>query len=127
MRLFEIFNVFEDERIGNEYAGKVKQALDTLIGRASSENQPANYNWQFFNNLPQLQGMKFDISLFKVLYDKYPQIANLVKDFGPNGIQLKVPGVDAETEKPGTDQDNSQEKVNAIAASNAENQLKSQA
>jgi hypothetical protein len=127
MRLFEIFNVFEDERIGNEYAGKVKQALDTLIGRASSENQPANYNWEFFNNLPQLQGMKFDVSLFKVLYDKYPQIANLVKNFGPKGIELKVPGVDAETEKPGTNQDNSQEKVNSIAASNAENQLKSQA
>jgi hypothetical protein len=127
MRLFEFFNVFEDERIGNEYAGKVKQALDTLIGRASSENQPANYNWEFFNNLPQLQGMKFDVSLFKVLYDKYPQIANLVKNFGPKGIELKVPGVDAETEKPGTNQDNSQEKVNSIAASNAENQLKSQA
>jgi hypothetical protein len=126
MRIFEFTSISEDEQIGNEYAGKVKQALDTLIGRASSKNQPANFNWEFFNNLPELQGLKFDVSLFKVIYDKYPQIANLVKDFGPKGIQLKVPGVDAETEKPGSDQDSAEDDINKIAASNAEKQLKAQ-
>jgi hypothetical protein len=123
MRLFEFNSVFEDDKIGNEYAGKVKQALDTMIGRAASENQPANFNWEYFNNLPDLRGLRFDPSLFKVLFDKYPQIAALVKDFGPKGISLKVPGVDASSEEPGSDTDNAKDDIGKIAASNAEKQL----
>jgi hypothetical protein len=123
MRLFEFTSISEDEKIGNEYAGRVKQALDTMIGRAASAKQPANFNWEYFNSLPELRGLKFDPSLFKVLYDKFPQIAGLVNDFGPRGISLKVAGVDSDSEEPGSDIDAAKDDVNQIAASNAEKQL----
>lgn len=120
MRIFE----FDDSADpGREYAIRVKLALGNLIGRSESKGQAANYNWQFLNQLPELKGIKLNQATFAKIYDKYPMVRELVKNFEPSGISLKVPGVSQEKEEPGSDIDKSKEKVNQAAASAAPKQL----
>ena len=120
MRIFE----FDDSADpGREYAVRIKLALQTLIGRSASKGQAANYNWAFLNQLPELKGLKLDQATFAKVYDKYPIVSSLVKNFEPSGISLKVPGVSQEKEDPGSDIDKSKEKVNQAAASAAPKQL----
>jgi len=120
MRIFE----FDDSADpGREYAIRIKLALQTLIGRSASKGQAANYNWAFLNQLPELKGLKLDQATFAKIYDKYPIVSGLVKNFEPSGISLKVPGVSQEKEDPGSDIDKSKEKVNQTAASAAPKQL----
>ena len=120
MRIFE----FDDSADpGQEYAVRIKLALQTLIGRSASKGQPANYNWAFLNQLPELKGLKLDQATFAKIYDKYPIVSGLVKNFETSGISLKVPGVSQEKEDPGSDIDKSKEKVNQAAASAAPKQL----
>jgi len=97
MRIFE----FDDSADpGREYAVRIKLALQTLIGRSASKGQAANYNWAFLNQLPELKGLKLDQATFAKVYDKYPIVSSLVKNFEPSGISLKVPGVSQEKEDP---------------------------
>lgn len=120
MRIFE----FDDSADpGHEYAVRIKLALNNLIGRSASKGQAANYNWAFLNQLPELKGLNLDQATFAKIYDKYPMVKSLVKNFEPSGISLKVPGVGQEKEEPGSDIDKSKEKVNQAAASAAPKQL----
>lgn len=120
MRIYE----FDDSaNPGHEYAVRIKLALSNLIGRSASKGQPANYNWAFLNQLPELKGLNLDQASFAKIYDKYPMVKGLVKNFEPSGISLKVPGVSQEKEEPGSDLDKSKEKVNQAAASAAPKQL----
>jgi len=120
MRIYE----FDDTtNIGHEYAVRIKLALENLIGRSASKNQAANYNWEFLNNLPELKGLKLNQSTFASLYDKYPMIKGLVRNFTPTGVNLKVPGVNPERQEPGSDIDKSKDNVNQTAAANAYKQM----
>jgi hypothetical protein len=120
MRLYE----FDDSADpGHEYAVRISLALDNLIGRSASKGQAANYNWAFLNQLPELKGLKLDQSTFAKIYDKYPMVKGLVRNFDSSGVNLKVPGVSQEKEEPGSDIDKSKEKVNQAAASAAPKQL----
>ena len=120
MRIYE----FDDAvSIGHEYAVRVKLALENLIGRSSSKNQAANYNWEFLNNLPELKGLKITQSVFAKLYDTYPMIKGLVRNFDTTGVNLKVPGVNPERQEPGSDIDKSKDNVNQTAAANAYKQM----
>lgn len=120
MRIFEID---DSSNPGHEYAIRIKLALSNLIGRSASKGQAANYNWAFLNQLPELRGIKLDQASFAKIYDAYPMVKSLVKNFEPSGLSLRVPGVSAEKEKPGSDLDKSKEKINQAAASAAPGQL----
>jgi len=120
MRIFEID---DSSNPGHEYAVRIKLALSNLIGRSASKGQAANYNWAFLNQLPELRGLKLDQASFAKIYDAYPMVKDLVRNFEPSGISLKVPGVSQEKEEPGSDLDKSKEKINQAAASAAPKQL----
>jgi hypothetical protein len=100
--------------------------LKNLIGRASSKKQAANFNWASLNTLLVKMGVdQMDYEAFKAAYDSSPILQNLVRNFNAQGVQLKVPGTDQDTEKPGSDIDSSKDKVNQIASSNAMKQISS--
>lgn len=120
MRLYEF-----DSSLGADYANKIKLALNNLIGRSASKGQAANYNWEFLNSLPELQGIKLDQRAFANLYDLYPAFAELVKNFDDTGVSLKVPGVSPEKEEPGSDIDKSKENVRKAAATAAQQNISS--
>lgn len=100
--------------------------LKNIIGRASSKKQAANFNWASLNSLLTKMGVdQMDYEAFKASYDSNPALQNLVRNFNAQGVQLKVPGTNQDTEEPGSDIDKSKEKVNKIASSNAFKQISS--
>ena len=112
MRLYE----FDD-------SSQVALVLKNIIGRAGSRGQPANINWEYLNQVLARQGIKLDQETFKGIYDASPMIQNMVHNFTPRGIELKVPGTSRDREEPGSDIDKSKDSVNQTAAANAYNQL----
>jgi hypothetical protein len=102
--------------------------LRNYIGRASSKKAPAKLNWNGLNNVLQKNGFELtaDYETFKAMYDSSPALQSMVSNFNDDGIELKVPGVGQEAEKPNGTKD-SQAEVDKIAASAAPQQLAAQA
>lgn len=98
--------------------------LKTLIGRASSKKAPSTLNWNAIGQMARSNGFEFgaDYETFKAMYDANPMLQNLVKNFNADGIELEVPGA-PNSEQPQQDGEDSQEKVNQIAASAAQKNL----
>jgi hypothetical protein len=125
MRFFEF--VGDDD--GN--IDKFIIALKNQIGRAASKRTPAKLNWNAVAQMSKDTGFEMgaDYETFKSMFDTYPILQSLVKNFDANGIELKVPGApDSEEEQsPQTSGETSQDKVDAMAASAAPQQLAAQA
>lgn len=124
MRFFEF--VGDDD--GN--IDKFIIALKNQIGRAASKKSPAKLNWNAVAQMSKDTGFEMgaDYETFKAMFDQYPIIQSLVKDFNANYIELKVPGApDSEEQSPQSSGETSQDKVDAMAASAAPQQLAAQA
>lgn len=98
--------------------------LKNLIGRAASKKVPSKMNWNAIAQLSRSSGFEFgaDYETFKAMYDSNPVLQSLVKNFNADDIELDVPGA-PDAEQPRQDGEDSQEKVNAKAASAAEKNL----
>lgn len=98
--------------------------LKNLIGRASSKKAPSTLNWNAIGHMARSNGFEFgaDYETFKAMYDANPTIQGLVKNFNADGVELNVPGA-PDAEQPQQDGEDSQEKVNQIAASAAQKNL----
>jgi hypothetical protein len=99
--------------------------IKNLIGRASSQKSPSKLNWQALNQIVSKSGIEMiaDYETFKAMYDANPALQGLIKNFNASGIELKVPGVGDE---PQGDTQDSQEKVDQMAATAAPQQLAQQ-
>ena len=105
--------------------GNIKNQLETilknLIGSAEARGTPASFNWQAIDNL--FKDFTIDYYVFDKLFQSNQQIfAPLVSNYNSDGLEVNVPGVSKETES-GQDAETSQDKVNDIAAANAEQNL----
>lgn len=98
--------------------------LKNLIGRSASKKTPSELNWNAIAHLSRSNGFEFgaDYETFKAMYDSSPVIQSLVKNFNADGVELNVPGA-PNSDQPKQDGEDSQEKVNATAASAAEKNL----
>jgi len=98
--------------------------LKNLIGRYASKKAPAQLDWPAIASLAKSAGIKImaDYETFKSMYDSSPVLQKLVANFNADGITLNVPGVSTDEPEQG-DAETSQEKVNDIAAANAEQNL----
>jgi hypothetical protein len=98
--------------------------IKNLIGRASSKKAPSVLNWNAIAQMSRSNGFEFgaDYETFKAIYDSSPVLQTLVKNFNADGIELNVPGA-PDSDQPKQDGEDSQEKVNATAASAAEKNL----
>jgi hypothetical protein len=98
--------------------------LRNLIGRASSKKAPAVLNWNAIARMSRSNGFEFgaDYETFKAMYDDTPALQSMVKNFNADGIELDVPGA-PDTEQPEQDGEDSQEKVNDIAAGAAKKNI----
>jgi len=125
MRFFEF--VGDDD--GN--IDKFIIALRNQIGRAASKKSPAVLNWSAVAQMSKDTGFEMgaDYETFKSMFDTYPIIQSLVKNFDAKGITLKVPGApDSEEEQsPQKSGETSQDQVDKMAASAAPKQLAAQA
>jgi hypothetical protein len=125
MRFFEF--VGDDD--GN--IDKFIIALRNQIGRAASKKSPAVLNWNAVAQMSKDTGFEMgaDYETFKSMFDTYPIIQSLVKNFDAKGITLKVPGApDSEEEQsPQKSGETSQDQVDKMAASAAPQQLAAQA
>lgn len=101
--------------------------LRNYIGRAASQKAPAKLNWAGLNKVLATSGFELsaDYETFKAMYDSSPAIQAMVANFNDDGIELKVPGVGQDAEKPDGTQD-SQAEVDKAAASAAPAQLAQQ-
>lgn len=93
MRLYEFTH---EDGIFEKYT----MLLRNLIGRAKSKGTPARYNWAALNSMARSIGIKItaDYETFKMMYDSSPPMQNLVKNFNKAGVELNVPGVEADDE-----------------------------
>jgi hypothetical protein len=107
---------------------KFVMVLRNYIGRAASKKAPAKLNWAGLNQVLATNGFELtaDYETFKAMYDSSPAIQAMVSNFNDEGIELKVPGVGDDAEKPDGTQD-SQAAVDQIAATAAPQQLAAQA
>jgi hypothetical protein len=125
MRFFEF--VGDDD--GN--IDKFIIALRNQIGRAASKKSPAVLNWNAVAQMSKDTGFEMgaDYETFKSMFDTYPIIQSLVKNFDAKGITLKFPGApDSEEEQsPQKSGETSQDQVDKMAASAAPKQLAAQA
>lgn len=121
MRFFE----FIDSNDAN--IDKFIIALRNHIGRAASKKAPAKLNWNAVAQMGKDTGFEFgaDYETFKAMYDQYPILQNLIKNFNANGMELKVPGApDSEEEQtPVNSGETSADAVDKIASSAAPKQL----
>lgn len=105
-------------------------ALRNQIGRAASKRQPAKLNWNAIAQMGKDTGFEFaaDYETFKSMYDQYPILQNLIKDFDANGIDLKVPGApdDEQEQTPVNSGETSADAIDRIASSAAPQQLAQQ-
>ena len=121
MRFFEFTN-------SDTGLDKFVMILRNFQGRAASKKTPAKLNWNSLQQIASDSGFEFaaDYETFKSIYDSYPMIQGLVKNFNSNGIELNVPGAeepgDATEPVPGGGQD-SEAEVGKIADANAAQQL----
>jgi hypothetical protein len=116
MRFFEF--------AGSDEGDKLVMVLRNYIGRAASKKAPSKLNWNGLNQVLQSSGFQIaaDYETFKAIYDSSPAIQNMVSNFNDDGIELKVPGVGDQEQKPNGTQD-SQAEVDKTAASAAPAQL----
>jgi len=116
MRFFEFGNFDPAERM--------VMVLRNYIGRAASQKSPSKLNWAGFNNILKTNGfdMIADYETFKAMYDASPAIQSMVNNFNDDYVELKVPGIGDQAEKPDGTKD-SQAEVDKIAASAAPKQL----
>lgn len=123
MRFFEIIK----EGANDDSVEKLSIVLKNFIGRASSKKAPAKLNWNGLNQISKSSGIELstDYETFKSMYDSYPILQSLVKNFNADGIELNVPGApEEEPEGDGTQTPaDSQAAVDKIAASAAPQQL----
>jgi len=100
-------------------------ALRNHIGRAASQKVPSKLNWEAIGQMSRANGFEFaaDYETFKSMYDTYPIIQGLVKNFNSQGIVLNVPGVSDRNQQQASPKKDSQAEVDKIAASNAEANL----
>ena len=121
MRFFEF--VGDDD--GN--IDKFIIALRNQIGRAASKKSPAVLNWNAVAQMSKDTGFEMgaDYETFKSMFDTYPIIQSLVKNFDAKCITLKVPGApDSEEEQsPQKSGETSQDQIDKMAASAAPQQL----
>ncbi len=121
MRFFE----FADSDVGVD---KFVMILRNFIGRAASKGEPAKLNWASLQKIAGDSGFEIgaDYETLKAMYDSTPAIQALVKDFNADGIELAVPGVEADADQPPVKNgETSQDAVDKIAASAAPSQLDS--
>ena len=118
MRFFE-FNPADDANID-----KFIIILRNYIGRAASKNSPVKLNWAGLGQIAKSSDFEFaaDYETFKSMYDSNPALQNMVKKFSADGVELKVPGV-SDSEPP-QDGQTSAEKIDKMASSAADNQIK---
>lgn len=106
---------------------KFVTALRNNIGRAASKKSPAKLNWNAVAQIAKDTGFEFgtDYETFKSMYDQYPILQNLIKDFNANYLELKVPGIpDSPEEQPPVNSgETSADAVDRIASSAAPQQL----
>lgn len=116
MRFFEF--------AGSDEGDKLVMVLRNYIGRAASKKAPSKLNWNGLNQVLRSSGFQIaaDYETFKAIYDSSPAIQNMVSNFNDEGIELKVPGVGDQEQKPNGTQD-SQAEVDKAAASAAPTQL----
>ena len=119
MRFFEF--------TGDDTGDRFVMVLRNYIGRAASQKAPAKLNWAGLNQVLATSGFELtaDYETFKAMYDSSPALQAMVSNFNDDGIELKVPGVAADAEKPDGTQD-SQAEVDKAAASAAPAQLAQQ-
>lgn len=112
--------------------------LKNLKGRYTSKGQPAQMNWQAISQIAKktrfevLGDPKNGYETFKSLWDTDPKAKSLlepiVKNFNQQGIELNIPGIEAEpTTATAAEPQDSQQAVDKMAASAAPKQLAAQA
>jgi hypothetical protein len=95
---------------------RLRLIFNTLIGRATSKKQPAQFNWGSINAILTASGLEpINYAAFKTVFDADPAIQSLVKNFNDDGIEFKVPGV-ADEPGAGSNLDQSKDEVGKIAA-----------
>jgi len=108
------------EFVDNPVKNKLVTVLRTLRGRSASKETPAELSWPAINKM--IGNMAIDYETFKSLYDNDPELfKNLIHNFDSDGVKLEVPGVSSK--QPASDKEDSQDKVDDIAKSNAEKNL----
>ena len=112
MRLYEFANY------DKQFVHKLYLELRNLRGRAASKGSAGEFSWSSIDEL--FPDLKIDYEVFDVIYQANKKLFDpIVHDYSGTGIQFSVPGTDKDTET-GKDKETSQDKVNDIAASNAE-------
>jgi len=108
------------EFVENPVKNKLLTILRNVRGRAASKGAAAELTWSAINKM--FGTMAIDYETFKAMFDENPQqFEKLVQNFNSDGVTLDVPGVSKEPRD--SDKEDSQDKVNDIAAKNAENNL----
>ena len=110
--------------IADENLDKYIIILKNLAGRAASKKTPAQFDWQAIEQMAKGAGIRItaDYENFKTMFDNSPVLQNLVANFNADGLTLNVPGVSSDQPDQGDDE-TSQDKVDDIAAANAEQNL----
>lgn len=101
-------------------------ALRNYIGRAASKKSNAKLNWNTISQIGKDTGFEVvrDYETFKAIYDQYPILQSLIKDFDQNHVDLKVPGApDDQEQSPQNSGETSQDVIDRTAASAAPSQL----
>lgn len=115
MRLYEFAN---DDKI---FVYKLYSFLKNLRGRSASKGAPAEFNWGAVDEL--FPDFKIDYEVFDKIFQSNQSLFDpIVHDYSGTGIKLDVPGTNKDTTA-NNDKETSQDKVNDIAASNAEKNL----
>lgn len=116
MRIFELIDT-------NSSLDKFINLLRNYQGRAASKKSPAKYNWAAIKQMADKVGFEMagDYKTFKAIYDSTPALADIIKNFNAQGLELNVAGVADEVpdEQPQTSAD----AVAQTAASNVDQQI----
>lgn len=95
--------------------------LKNLIGSAEAKQSAGMFNWQAIDKM--FQDFEIDYDIFDQIYQQHQSLFEpIVHDYSGDGVQLKVPGTNKDTQD-GKDSETSQDKVDDIAASAAEKNL----
>lgn len=90
-----------------EDADDLIRVLSNLQNRANSKKSTAKYSWEAISSMMQnINGQEIDYDLFKMEFDKNPQVKKLVNRFDAQGIEIKTREKSPPTEfgqKPGID------------------------
>jgi hypothetical protein len=101
-------------------------ALKNQIGRYASKKAPGTLNWATVAQMAKDTGFEMggNYETFKSIFNQYPILQSLIKDFDQNSITLKVPGApDDDEQSPQISGQSSQDVIDQTAASAAPGQL----